>query len=250
MRNERGGEKCPLGISIHKKKKKCVRILYAPVLFITHYALSLSVLLSLVANAVHCIASCRPLFSPSIQEPETRNPREKKKRKQGYLTVFLHIICASKHRFALPTEKGLRNHHTRRPLDAGSSQQKPSKQRASSAASAPSRAQRTVRAHCHGCCHRYCSVCCCSRHSHRGIRKRENPKHRPRSSSSHCANHLPLQTYATVHALAIVMAMAGPSTSSPSPPAPPCPYSHSRQSCQTHHYSSCRSCDYPAFPTA
>lgn len=101
--------------SIHKKKKEKVRknAFYAPVLFITHYALSLSVLLSvsLVANAVHWHRIT--IFPPSIQEPKTRENRKKERKEGSYLTVFLHIIYASKHPFALPTEKR-RNHRTRR----------------------------------------------------------------------------------------------------------------------------------------
>lgn len=223
-----------------EEKEKCVRILYAPVLFITHYALSLSVLLSLSWRTL-CIALHRiTIFPPSIQEPNTRERTREKK--EGYLTVFLHF--ASKHSSTQRSDR--RNPHKRHPPDADSSQRKHAKQRVSSAASAPSRAHRMLRANC--CC-RHCSVCY-SRHSHRGTQKHENPKHRLRSSSSHCGNPSPLQTYATVHAVAIVMVMAGPSTSSPFPPAPPCPYSHSRQSCQTRHCSSSHSCDYPAFPTA
>lgn len=234
-----------------REAKKRVGILSTPrscSLPITHYLCSsLSVVRRRNCFGFHRIPSHQPVpprrNPSSIQEPKTRERKEKATLLYSY-TSFAHPSRSSAQR------SDRRNPHTRHRPDACSSQQKPSKQHAASAASAPSRANRMLRANCHGWHHRCCSVCY-SRHPHRGEnRKRENPKHRPRSSSSHCGNPSPLQTHATVHAMAMVMVMAGPSTSSPSPPTPPCPYFPTRQSCRTHHCSSWRSCDYPASPTA
>lgn len=67
--------------SIHKKKKEKVRknVFYAPVLFITHYALSLCPSLYLSRGERCALASYHHL--PTIH-PRTQNPREQKEREE------------------------------------------------------------------------------------------------------------------------------------------------------------------------